>query len=97
VPQVYLTSAAGQSRLRLIGFERVELAPGAVRRVTVTADPRLLGSFDEATRQWRIAAGLYRVRVGASAGELTVGGEAALAATRMSDSGFLEHFAKRGP
>jgi Fibronectin type III-like domain/Carbonic anhydrase len=42
VAQVYLTDAPGERRMRLLGFERVELTPGASRRVTVTADPRLL-------------------------------------------------------
>jgi Fibronectin type III-like domain len=35
VPQVYLTDAAGEKRLRLLGFERVELAPGASTSVTI--------------------------------------------------------------
>jgi hypothetical protein len=29
VPQAYLTDAAGDRRVRLLGFERVELEPGA--------------------------------------------------------------------
>jgi beta-glucosidase len=45
VPQLYLTEAAGDARLRLLGFERVRLQPGQSRRVTVTADPRLLARF----------------------------------------------------
>ncbi len=82
VPQVYLTSAAGQPVLRLIGFERVELEPGEVRRVNVTADPRVLGSFDEMTRRWRRAGGTYGVRIGRSADDLGPGGEATLVALR---------------
>jgi len=39
VPQLYLTEAAGDARMRLLGFERVQLQPGQSRRVTVTADP----------------------------------------------------------
>jgi len=54
VAQVYLTGVAGERRMRLLGFERVELAPGASRRVTVTADPRLLARFDAVAGQWRI-------------------------------------------
>src|SRR5215472_127753 len=45
VPQVYLTSAPDGPRMRLLGFERVELEPGESRTVTVTADPRLLARF----------------------------------------------------
>ncbi len=46
VPQLYLTEAAGERRMRLLGFERVELEPGETREVTLTADPRLLARFD---------------------------------------------------
>ena len=80
VPQVYLTDAAGERRMRLLGFERVELAPGASRTVTVTADPRLLGKFDGKAGQWRIAAGIHRVALGKSAGDLVLRAEAPLTA-----------------
>ena len=50
VPQLYLTSAPDQQRMRLLGFERVELAPGESREVTLTADPRLLARFDGAAK-----------------------------------------------
>jgi beta-glucosidase len=46
VPQVYLTDAPGERRMRLLGFERVELKPGESRTVTLKADPRLLARFD---------------------------------------------------
>jgi beta-glucosidase len=42
VPQLYLTQAPDEKRARLLGFERVELAPGESSQVTLTADPRLL-------------------------------------------------------
>jgi beta-glucosidase len=78
VPQVYLTAAAGERVLRLIGFQRVELNPGESRIITVTADPRLLGYFDEERRQWRVKPGIYQLRVGRSAADLALGGEAGL-------------------
>jgi beta-glucosidase len=83
VPQVYLTSAAGQAVLRLIGFERVELAPGESRKIAVRADARLLASFDEEQRRWNVKRGTYQVRVGRSAGELTIGGEAQIDAAHL--------------
>lgn len=67
VPQVYLTAAAGEPCLRLLGFERVALAPGATRRVTVEADPRLLAGYDGGAQRWRIRPGAYAAAVGASA------------------------------
>jgi beta-glucosidase len=67
VPQLYLTAAPGEQRLRLLGFERVELEPGATRRVTIEADPRLLARYDGGAGCWRIEPGGYAVAVGASA------------------------------
>jgi beta-glucosidase len=80
VPQVYLTDAAGERRLRLLRFERVELAPGASRTATVTVDPRLLAWVDGTAGQWRIAAGTHRVALGPSAGDLVLTAEALLTA-----------------
>jgi beta-glucosidase len=71
VPQLYLTAP----RMRLLGFERVELAPGESRRLTVTAEPRLLARFDGG---WHIAGGRYGVAVGRSAGDLVLTEEAEL-------------------
>lgn len=61
VPQVYLTHAPGERRLRLLGFERVELQPGESKRIDVAADPRLLARFDGKKTQWRIDSGAYTV------------------------------------
>ena len=75
VPQLYLTSAAGEERLRLLGFQRVELQPGQSRQVTMTADRRLLARFDGPdgiTGTWRIAEGTYQVAVGKSAHDLVL-------------------------
>jgi beta-glucosidase len=79
VPQLYLTAAPGEQRLRLLGFERVELAPGATRRVTIEADPRLLARYDGSAGSWRIKPGGYAVAVGASAVALRLAAEVELA------------------
>lgn len=71
-PQVYLTAAAGQPLLRLIGWSKVALKPGETRRVTVTADPRLLSRWDLAANGWRPLDGPYEIAVGASATDLTL-------------------------
>ena len=78
VPQLYLTAAPGDRRLRLLGFERVELEPGAVRRVTIEADPRLLARYDGNAAAWRIEPGSHAVAVGASAVALRLAAEVAL-------------------
>jgi beta-glucosidase len=82
VPQVYLTDAMGEKRMRLLGFERVELAPGESKTLTMKADPRLLARFDgkSGLGQWRITEGTYRVALGKSAGELVLTAEAPLTA-----------------
>lgn len=67
VPQLYLTAAPGGNCLRLLGFERVELEPGATRRVTVEADPRLLARYDAGAGTWRVSPGDHTVAVAASA------------------------------
>jgi beta-glucosidase len=67
VPQLYLTTAAGDRRMRLLAFQRVVLAPGESRDVTVAADPRLLAQYDGA---WHIAGGNYEVALGAAADDL---------------------------
>ena len=79
VPQLYLTMAAGNERMRLLGYERVELQPGESRQVTMTADPRLLARFDGEAGQWRITAGTYTAAVGKAADAMTLTGEAQLA------------------
>jgi beta-glucosidase len=83
VPQLYLTSGAGDERMRLLGFERVELGAGESRRVTVTAEPRLLARYDGAAGEWHLAGGDYRVGVGRAADDLVLTGEARLAERRF--------------
>jgi beta-glucosidase len=85
VPQVYLTDAAGDRRMRLLGFERIELAPGASRMVTVTADPRLLARFDGKTGKWSIAEGTHQVAVGKSASDLVLTGNTRLSAQQFGN------------
>jgi beta-glucosidase len=79
VPQLYLTEAAGDRRVRLLGFERIVLQPGQSQRVTVTADPRLLARFDGHQNRWRIDGGIYHVAIGKSADNVALTAEAGLA------------------
>lgn len=83
VPQLYLTDAAGDRRMRLLGFERVELPAGESRRVTVTADPRLLARYDGDAGQWRIDEGSYRIALGTAADDLTLTAEVPLTERRF--------------
>ena len=78
VPQLYLTDAAGDKCLRLLGFDRVELQPGESRQLSITADARLLARFDGDAGQWRIAAGTYQVALGKSAEDYVLAAEVTL-------------------
>ncbi|OBF00878.1 glycosyl hydrolase [Mycobacterium sp. 852002-10029_SCH5224772] len=70
VPQLYVTAVPGGPCLRLLGFERVELEPGATCRVSIEADPRLLARYDGSVGSWRIEPGGYTAAVGISASAL---------------------------
>jgi beta-glucosidase len=72
VAQLYLTEAAGVRRMRLLGFERVELDPGESREITLVADPRFLASYDSSAGHWHIPAGTYRTAVGPAADNLVL-------------------------
>ena len=64
-PQFYVSGPEGANiPLRLVGWDRVDLKPGETRQVTVSIDPRLLATFDEAARLWRIQPGAYRLTAG---------------------------------
>jgi beta-glucosidase len=73
VAQVYVSPAAGgwEAPKRLGGFQKVSLAPGASQTVSITVDPRLLATFDDAAHQWRIAPGQYKVMVGQSSRDIS--------------------------
>jgi beta-glucosidase len=68
VAQVYvgLPATAGEPPKRLIGWEKVELAPGESKTVTLKIDPLYLSIFDVAANRWTITPGEYKVMVGPS-------------------------------
>lgn len=72
VGQVYASSGAGgwEAPRRLVGFAKIELAPGAAQSVSVDVDPRLLATFDEAAHSWHVAPGAYALTLGASSRDL---------------------------
>jgi beta-glucosidase len=72
VPQLYLTDAAGDRRMRLLGFEKIALAPSASSQVTITAEPRLLARYAGKSGQWHISPGNYQVAVGRAADDLVL-------------------------
>jgi beta-glucosidase len=79
-PQLYVTSGQRKAMLRLAGFQKVDLAPGETKRVTLTVEPRIIADYDTAKPGWTIAAGSYPLYVGRNAGEPVLTGSAQLKA-----------------
>lgn len=67
VPQIYVARDGSGHPMRLAGFQRVTLLPGESRRVTITAEPRILADFDTKLPGWRITAGSYTVALARNA------------------------------
>jgi beta-glucosidase len=68
-----IRSAAAASagvRTRVRPPNGFEIPPAESRRVTLTADRRLLARFDGTAGQWRINQGSYHVEVGKGANDL---------------------------
>ena len=64
-PEFYLSGPKGANiPLRLVGWDRMDLKPGENRQAIVSIDPRLLATFDEAARKWRIEPGAYQLMAG---------------------------------
>ena len=72
VGQLYASPVAGgwEAPQRLVGFAKVDLAPGQSKTAEVDVDPRLLATFDEAGHSWHIRGGQYRLMLGASSADL---------------------------
>ena len=83
VVQLYLTAKPGGPARRLLAFRKVTLAPGETKRVTLTADPRLLAEYDLSAKGWRVDAGRYAVGIGADAGTMRLTAPASLRAATL--------------
>jgi beta-glucosidase len=67
---VELPQAAGENFKRLAGWQRVPLAAGESKTVTVSMEKRTLSVFDVASDAWKLLPGEYRVLVGPSSREM---------------------------
>ena len=65
-----LPAAAQEPPKRLVGFEKVMLAPGESKQVTVTVDPEYLSIYDEASSSWKMLPGEYTFAAGGSSQDL---------------------------
>ncbi|MGA8161071.1 MAG: glycoside hydrolase family 3 C-terminal domain-containing protein, partial [Acidobacteriaceae bacterium] len=73
VAQVYavLPASTGESSFkRLIGWDRVELAPGDSKTVTVTIDPLYLSIFNVEKNSFELTPGDYMIFAGSSSADL---------------------------
>jgi beta-glucosidase len=84
VAQVYarLPKSAGEPYDRLVAWQRVQLAPGESKRVTLTIEPRFLSVFDARKDAWELKPGSYSISVGRSAIDKQLSGAMPLRTTR---------------
>jgi beta-glucosidase len=71
IAQVYvaLPSAANENYKRLAAFERVKLAPGESKEVTLTLHPLTLNVFNTDQNAWQLLPGEYNVTAGGSSSD----------------------------
>jgi beta-glucosidase len=80
IAQVYLglPASTGEPLKRLVGWAKVELAPGETEEITVTLDPNAtshpLSYWNVNTHGWETASGDYQVYVGASSRDIRLTG-----------------------
>jgi beta-glucosidase len=67
----------------LKGFQRVVLAPGETKRVTLPLDARSFAYFDVKSGNWRADAGLYTVEIARSAEDIQASARVRLQRTRQ--------------
>lgn len=72
IAQVYasLPGTAAEPPKRLIGWARVELAPGESKQVSIPVSHDRLTIYDEASDSWKLVPGNYIVMAGASSQDL---------------------------
>jgi len=72
IAEVYssLPEGAGEPPKRLIGWSRIELAPGESKQVSIPVSRDRLSIYDEASDNWKVVPGAYTVMVGGSSQDL---------------------------
>jgi len=90
VAQIYLSPVADagwEAPRRLGAFGKTDLQPGESKTLNLKVDPRLLATFDPASKTWKIKAGEYKVMFGNSAVDLTLTAKVRLEAQTLSVQG----------
>ncbi|HMB01084.1 MAG TPA: glycoside hydrolase family 3 C-terminal domain-containing protein, partial [Spirochaetota bacterium] len=73
VVQLYIKPPAGsfiRPPQELKAFRKIELKPGASRKVTFVLNRRAFSFYDHYLQQWRCAPGLYKIAIGASSRDI---------------------------
>lgn len=72
----------------LKGFERVELAPGETKHVSVSLDARAFAYYDVKAKRWTIDPGKFNVEVGDSVESLPLQGTVDVSAAEAGGAQF---------
>ncbi len=72
IAEVYagLPAAAKEPPKRLVAWQRVDLAPGESKTITLKLEPKFLSIFDEPSNNWKLLPGEYNISVGGSSRDL---------------------------
>jgi beta-glucosidase len=65
---------------RLAGWQRVQLAPGETRTITIPLDPRYISIFDVNANRWSLLPGEYGIAIGGGSDAIALKGSAQLEA-----------------
>jgi beta-glucosidase len=76
IAQVYvgLPPRTGEPTKRLVAWDKVELAPGEAKTVTLKLDPHYLSIFNPDKDGWELAPGDFKVLAGGSSRDLPLRG-----------------------
>jgi beta-glucosidase len=76
VAQVYVAdpAAADEPPHQLKGFDKVSLAPGVSRRVTITLGPNAFSAWNTAASRWKVVPGRFEILAGDSSRDLPLHG-----------------------
>ena len=64
-----LPSAADEPFRRLVAWQRIQLAPGESKNISLPLNPLYLSIFNEAKNDWQLLPGEYKLRVGPSSAD----------------------------
>jgi len=68
IPQLYVANTEGIKFLK--GFTKLEIAPGATKKVEIPLDYNSLASYDASNKVWTASRGTYQIYVGPNSNDL---------------------------